>query len=162
MEPETVTHGFTLIIGAAVGVFGTLLVVFGRSEAAKHRLMERTFWPTLERVRAQTGGRVGVVEPLPIELDEPYWLRVPQDLPDCVAQDPADDDPGPWDDEDDYPRDEARVAAGAWRRETVRGDGQPAEWPVNSDTGKHHLAGDDTQDLRVYAAAFHGFGVIAP
>jgi hypothetical protein len=67
----------------------------------------------------------------------------------------------PSDDEDAFPRDEQRVAAGAWRRETVRGDGDLAAWPVNA-PGQHRLRGDDTQDLSVAAAAFHVPEVAAP
>lgn len=161
MEPETITHGATLLIGVIVGVGGTLFAVFGRSEAAKHELMDRKFWPTLQRVRAATGGRVGVIEDVPPQVARPPWLR---DLPEPVDEPgeyepspkPWDDDAHPdGDDEDAFPRDEARVTHGSWRREAVRGDARTAAWLANAGGAKHRLRGDDTQDLSVHTARLH-------
>lgn len=134
-EPETVIYGFALAAGVVVGAVGVLFVQFCRSEAAKQRLIDRQFWPTLERVRQQTGGRIGVVESVPAAMASPAWLRPVSGLPAAVVQ-PA-------------------ASEAAWRpvREP-RGDAELAAWPVNRGPGAHRLRGDDTQDLRVYAAAF--------
>lgn len=144
MEPETITHGAVLVMGVILGVAGTCAVVFGKSEAARQRLIDRKFWPTLERVRARTGGRIGVVEDVPAVMAAPQWMRVP-DLPGSLPQPPVPD-------------------PGAWRpAREPHGAGDLSVWPVNRQgPGQHRLRGDDTQDLRVYAAAFHEPGVIAP
>lgn len=152
MEPETITHGAALLIGAILGAAGTLTAVFGRSETAKHELMERKFWPILQRVRAATGGRIGVVEDVPAHMANPPWWK---GLPDSAAASHTEtsgepDEPYPLDDGEDYPRDEARVTHGAWRRETVRSDEQIAVWPANTG-GAHRMPGEDTQDLTAYA-----------
>jgi hypothetical protein len=143
LEPETVTYGFALIAGIVVGAVSVLFVQFCASEAAKHRLMDSEFWPTLERVRARTGGRLGVLEPLPAKFDQPRWLRVP-DLPDAQTQ----------------------TSSGAedWRpvRES-RSEDSPLPWDtVDRKPGQHRLRGDDTRDLSVYASVFRESEVAAP
>lgn len=153
--PEIVIPAVTLLVGVLIGAVLRDFVRTVRRESAFTRRFGEDLDVFLARFRDNTAVRVGVIEDVPAVMVSPSWMR---GMPEPVGQDGQSDgpmdDPYLWDDEDDYPRDEARVTHGAWRRETVRGDEEMAAWPVNETTGKHALRGDDTRDLTREAAAF--------
>ncbi|HEU5107559.1 MAG TPA: hypothetical protein VFT95_03200 [Micromonosporaceae bacterium] len=148
-EPETVIYGFALAAGVVVGAVGVLFVQFCQSEAAKQRLIDRRFWPTLERVRQQTGGRIGVVESVPAAMSQPWWADLPRPPAGEVVV-PDEERPVEPDDGEAYPPD-LRAAFGATRlSDVLRGDEQQAVWPVNREPGAHRRVrprGDDTQQF---------------
>jgi hypothetical protein len=96
---------------------------------------------------------------LPVVDRKPQWV---------AGQVVDDSDPVPDADrevesgDEDYPPERAAFGAGRLPVEQ-RDGGELAVWPANGrGPGQHRLRGDDAQDLRVRAAAFHEPGVIAP
>lgn len=128
------------------------LVEFVRGEIAFSRAVRGRLDAFAARWQEQTGQSWGPIGDVPEHMANPVWARdlpAPQD-PGEYQPDPPGDEVPAGDDEDAYPRDEQRMQAGAWQRETVRGDSQTAVWPVNDDTGRHRRVkprGDDTRQF---------------
>lgn len=157
-----VVFAVALVLIFAAGVGWREAVRWARGEMAFTRAIQGELDKFLDRYRRATGERVGVIDDVPPAMARPSWAR---DLPEPVS-DPGEYEPSvkPWDDdaypemddEDAFPRDEQRVLAGAWRRETVRGNQRQAVWPVNPvDTGRHHEADGRTRDLSAVLGFAH-------
>lgn len=133
MPIEPIAYVAAAVILYAAGLGTRELVEWVRGEIAFSRAVRGQLDAFAARFREETGQSWGPIGDVPEHVASPSWAR---DLPE--PQDPGEyqpdvvgDEVPVGDDEDAYPRDEARVAAGAWRRETVRGDGNTAMWPTN-------------------------------
>lgn len=151
IEPVAYIAAACLLFAAGLGT--RELVEWVRGEIAFSRAIRGRLDAFAVRWQEQTGQPWGPIGDVPDHMANPVWAR---DLPDPGEYEPdppAGDEIPVGDDEDAYPRDEQRMQAGAWRRETVRGNSRMAAWPVNSGAvnggpvshRRTKARGDDTQ-----------------
>jgi hypothetical protein len=152
IEPLAYVAGAVILFAAGVGT--RELVEWVRGEVAFSRAVRGELDAFAARWREATGEPWGPIGEVPAHMASPSWAR---DVPNPVAPGESLPESHPGEEvahvDDGYPRDEQRMQAGAWRRETVRGDDRMSAWPVNDDNVPRHRLGkpraDDTRSFTV-------------
>lgn len=129
IEPVAYIAGACVIFLA--GLCTRELVEFVRGEIAFSRAVRGRLDAFAARWQEQTGQSWGPIGDVPEHMANPVWARDLSEPPDPGEYEPDPSGDECPDDEDAHPRDEQRMQAGAWRRETIRGDGNTAVWPTN-------------------------------